>query len=287
MASLCFSSFKCKGSDRNASIDLNTISGKILFRDPLIEGNVNLDKGLVLLDPLTTEITPIGIFGGNARFTSLATKILVGVANTVELFDVETKEKVLVYQSKNLAQAGGDIAYVDETHFSIAESNKIILVDLQNGSETEVVEATGIRTHSWSKDGETVYYSTYTTEDSNKVSNHIFKLNIKTGQKEYLFDGICPKVSQDGDLIAYFPDRNRTKLIVRELDGENLWEYTAPMVDFCFSPGGEYIASVEWWRGPWYYDGYTVKILDYKIGKAQTIVPKYANGQCFDIDWAE
>lgn len=32
---------------------------------------------------------------------------------------------------------------------------------------------------------------------------------------------------------------------------------------------------------------HTVKIVDYKTGNAQTVVPKYANGQCYDIDWAE
>lgn len=261
-----------------------TISGKILFRDPLTEGRDKPDQGLVLLDPLTSSITPIEIFGGKARFMGQNSKVIVDIAQgKVVLFDLQTKETIPVYQAETPYISTIDMSYVDEKHFSVVEESKLILVNIEDGTKKIIVEDIGNGVHSWNGDGKIVYYSMYSTEGKNQI----VKLNVETGQREYMFDGICPHVSRNGNLIAYFPDGNKTKLIVKELEGKNQWEYTAPMVNFCLSPDGESIASVEWWRGVGFYMGCTVKIVDYKTGKAQTVVPKYAGGQCFDIDWAE
>ena len=290
IVNLCFNFIGCGDPTTNIPIELTkTISGKILFRDPLVEGMNKPNQGLVLLDSQSTAITPIGIFGGNARFMGNTSKILVDTGlGEIELYDIDTKNTIQVYQAETPYISSIDISYVDEKHFSVTEENKMFLVNIQDNSKKKIVEEkNSIGTHSWCNNGKNVYYSAYTVAENNQVLNQIFKLNVETGQREYLYDGIYPKVSKDGRLIAYFPNGDRTKLIIKELNGKGQWEYTAPMVKFCFSPDGEYIASVERWRGPWYYEGYTVKIVDYKTGNAQTVVPKYANGQCYDIDWAE
>lgn len=286
MLSLCLYCTGCRVSNTKIqdTIPTKTISGKILFRDPLIEGMDKPDQGLVLLDPFTTAMTPAGIFGGNARFMGNSSKLLVNEAQgKVVLFDLETKETIQVYQADTPYISAVEISYVDERHFSVVEENKLILVNIENGEKRIIAEDIGNSIHSWSNDGTTLYYSVH----SEGKNDQIVRLNVKTDQKEYLFDGFSPKVSKDGNLIAYFLDGDRTKLIVKELNGKKQWEYTAPMVNFCLSPNGEYIATVEWWRGIEFYMGCTVKIVDYKAGKTQTVVPKYAGGQCYDIDWAE
>ncbi len=282
----CLSLVGCNVSGTNSQKELNTkaISGKILFRDPLIDKSNTPDQGLVLLDPFTTAITPIGIFAGNARFTGSATKVLVDTAlGKVELFDLETKESVQVYQSEIPFIQGLDIAYVDEKHFSLVEESKLILVNIMDGFKKVIAEDVGNHIHSWSGDGKTVYYSMHPTDENNKIC----RLNIETNKKEILFDGIAPRVSKDGNLIAYYSNDTDEKLIVKDLQSDHEWKYDGAPVKFCLSPDGEYVAVVEQWRGPWFYAGHTVKIWDYKANKSQTVVPKYANGQCVDIDWIE
>jgi len=268
----------------NSQNELNTktISGKILFRDPMIEGGTE-SQGLVVLDPFTTKITPIGIFGENARFMGATSKVLVGSVNKIEMFDISTKEAVEVYKIDNPATKGGNIAYVDEKHFSIVEESRLLLVNIENRTKTIITEDVGNGIHSWSGNGKTVYYSTHPAGEKNKIC----RLNIETNKKEVLFDGIAPRVSKDGNLLAYYTAGTNGKLIVKDLQSNQEWKYDGAPVKFCFSPDSRYIAVVEYWRGPWYFDGYTVKIWDYKENKSQTVVPKYAQGQCFDIDWAE
>lgn len=269
-------------TDSDEKLNTNTISGKILFRDPIIEGGTK-SQGLVILDPSTTSITPIGVYGENARFMGSASKVLVGSVNEIEIFDILTKEIVYVYQIDNPSTQGGEIAYVDENHFSIVEGDKLILVDIQNNSKTVIAEDIGNGIHSWSSDGNNVYYSTHPEGENNKIC----RLNIETNKKEILFNGITPRISNDGNFVAYSSDGMNRKLIVKDLQNGEEWGYDGSPVKFCFSPDSEYIAVVEYWREPWYFDGYTVKIWDYKAGKTQIVVPKYANGQCWDIDWAE
>ena len=264
--------------------NFDNLSGKILFRDPLSDGTKKPDQGLVLLDPLTKVINPIGIHGYNSKFMGSISKILVEKGSgKIGIYDVLTKETKQVYQSENPSTQSYKIGYINEDHFSIVDRGQLILVNINDGSKKVLTEDIGIDIHSWSGDGNTVYYSLY----SNNQKDSLYKLNIVTNTKEFLFEGRCPQVSKDGTLIAYIPDYQKSVLKVKQLNGKNEWEYYGPVLKYCFSPNGQYLATVEYWRGFGYYDGYTVKILDYKTGKTQTVVPKYANGQCWDIDWEE
>lgn len=263
-----------------SELSTKTINGKILFRDPMINGSN--DRGLVLLDPFTTEITPIGFFGGAARFMDSTSKIIAekGIG-TIMLFDTDTKESSILYETQNQQLTTYNIAYAGNNRFSVVDSSKLVLINIETGEQTILTEDLGNSEHCWSGDGKYVYYSSRP-----ESTNQINRLNTETGEKDYLLDGIRPRISKDGSLLAYMTYGLDEKLIIKELNGEKEWVYPGAALMYCFSPDGQYLAVVEYWRGPWFYDGYTVQIWDFKAGKKQTVVPRYANGQCCDIDWA-
>lgn len=280
---LCFLLYGCttnRQQPEQARLNTKTIEGKILFRDPMING-VN-DRGLVLLDPFTTEITPIDFSGGIARFMGSTSKIITekGIG-TIELFDTDTKEGTILYETQNQQLTTYNIAYAGNNQFSVVDGSQLILVNIGTEEQTILTEDLGNSEHCWSGDGKYVYYSSRP-----ESTNQINRLNIETGEKDYLLDGIRPRISKDGSLLAYMTYGLDEKLIIKELNGEKEWVYPGAALMYCFSPDGQYLAVVEYWPGPWFYDGYTVKIWDFKAGKEQTVVPRYANGQCCDIDWA-
>ena len=269
---------------KTKELQLTNISGKILLTDPLSYKENHIDRGLVLLDPVTTEMYPIGVEAVPAYFVNPSQVLLANFVDTVELFDIHTKESKVVYQlnKDKVGTQCGEIGCIDKTHFSMVVNNKLILVDIDNNVEKILAEDVGNDKHSWDKNNMTVYYSS----TSNGKCDQICSINIESMHKEYLFEGYSPKISNDGNLIAYLTEvGNGKKLIIKELHGDKQWEYNAPIWDFCFDPSGKYIASVEWWRGIGYFQGYMLKIVDYKTNKTKIIVEKYSNGRCFSIDW--
>lgn len=257
----------------NTSIDLKTLSGQIL-----LQNFSSAEQGLIMFKPSTKEISSIGAYASNARYMgSTSTVLLETGTGKIELFDIKTRETELLYQSNDNTSSISCITYVCKDTISLAEQDKLILINLQDNSKKIVVEDIGNGIHSWSSNAQRVYYS-------NK-NNQIFELNIETGQKEYLANGTCPKVSQDNNLIAYFSS-DRTKLVIKELNGTQYWEYVAPMINFCFSPNSQYLATIEHSRNFDFPMGYVVKIIDYTKNRAKTIISKYP-GRGFDIDWME
>ncbi len=255
------------------------LSGKIQVRNPWENDFAKIKESYAFIDAETAEIIPSGIPHTLLCFMGNGSKVLINIDNDAVLYDMETKEAISVYTPD---EAEGSIidweySYVDEQHFSIAQWSKLILVDIETGEKRVIAEDVGSAVHSWANDGKTVYYSS---------EGEIVKLNVETGQKTYMFKGSHPQVSKDGELIAYYPDRPN-QVIVQELNGENRWKYRAPVMDFCFSPDGKYLACFQWWRGWGLYFGGTLKIADYKTGRTKTVIPKFNAGQCYDIDWVE
>lgn len=266
----------CNSNNNQKEINSNTISGKILFKEPMSDGKAISGSDFVTLDPFYCTITPVGFQGSQAKFFGSTSKILIQHdLGNIELFDAATKEKRIVYNTDaGLESSYYSTAFVDNSHFSIADFKKICLVDIQSGKSVVVVNgACGI--HSWCENGKVLYYST---------DKKIYSYNIQTEEKTYITDGINPNISSDGETLAY--QKNNT-LYVENLKSGKKWKYKYDPLYFCLSPDSKYVAVVEYWSGTWFYDGYTVKIWDYKKNNSQTILPRYANGQCSGIDWAE
>lgn len=269
----------CESNDQK-EMNADTISGKILFREPMSDGKSISGSDFVTLDPFYCTITPVGFQGSRAKFFGSTSKILIQQElGDVELFDVATKEKKVVYNTGSKS-SNYRIAFVDGNHFSIADFKNIHLVDVQNGESTVVVdEASGI--HSWCENGKVLYYATSLNAADKKG---IYSYNTQTGEKTYITDGADPNISPDGKILAY---QKKNSLYVKNLESGNEWRYKHTPLYFCLSPDSKYVAVVEYWSGAWFYDGYTVKIWDYKKDNSQTVLPRYANGHCSGIDWAE
>jgi len=259
---------------------IKNISGKILFKSPMSSGDTQEYAGLVLLDPLTKEIVSIDIHAGRAKFMGNTSKILADVAGGVATIDLQSGETNIVCTTFDALSVSA-ISYVNEEYISVTDQYKLYLVNIHDGSNRVLVDSvTGI--HSWSGDGKLLYYSSGLGEDI-----AIYVLNLETGEDTYVCKGLNPNVSRDGTKLMYRPDRETREIVVKDLVTGKEWRYNNATVRSCFSPDGEYVAIVEYWRGSGYYLGYSVVIWDYKLDITQVVVPKYANGQCFDIDWAE
>lgn len=273
--------FRFYSSNRN-HISLESLSGVILLEGPITEEENSL-YDLVLFDPVSSAITHTDVYGESAIFMGKRSIILENIIGEMSLHNLETKETNFVYQSEETDISC--IAYVDENHFSIVEKNNLVLVDMETGEREVLVKGIGNDIHSWSPDGKTVYFSVCPEGENQQI----FMLNVETSQKEYLFDGWSPKISNDGKLIAYCPDDSFSRLVVKELNGDDQWEYRAPIEVFCFSPNGNHLATIERGQGSGtgLYLCCTVRVVDYKTGKRETVIPKNGSGNYSIIDWSE
>lgn len=263
---LCFLLVSCMFSQKKINP-----SGKLLMRDP----NAGANNGLVLLDLHSLNITPTGSLGYDACFMDSDSKFLKGGFGSISLFDTQTCEETTIYQSAHDVE----FAYANKSYFSVIEKNELFLVDISNGSKELLAGDADNSAHSWNKKGTIVYY---TNKDKK-----ICKLDVETRSKEVLFDGVNPQVSDNGQFVAYIPSWSDNEIIIKDLINNKTWRYHAPIFHFCISPDGEYLAVVEYWRGIGFYSGYKLKIVDYKTNKTQTVLEKYAPGNCFGIDWTE
>lgn len=274
-----------------SELNSDTISGTILFRDPQSDYDPNVSGSrLFFFDPWTTKLTPVGIDGSKARFAGVSDKIITNSdKNTLSLFDITTGEEKTLYKTKNESDLIYDcsIAFVDENHISIVENNEsLLLIDTRDYTEKVIVENIGNTIHSWGNGGKTVYFS-QSEITNNKVKNKIMCKDIDTGEVKYLCDGVAPRVSQKGNILVYSAETPGRRMIVRNLTSNKEWKYKSSANFYCPSPDGKYVVLLEPWCGAWFYDGYTVNIWDYEKNISQTVLPRYANGQCQDIDWAD
>ena len=269
----------------------NTISGTILFKDPQIDYDPCVSGSrLFFFDPWTTKLTPVGIDGTNARFAGASNKIITSSdKDTLSLFDITTGEERAVYKTKNEGDLIYDysIAFADENHISVVLNDKsLLLVDIRNSTEKVIAENIGNPIHSWSNSGRTVYFSKSEVANNN-VKNKIMSKDADTGEEKYICDGIAPRVSRNGNILVYSTTGLDGKMIVRNLTSGKEWRYATSANFYCPSPDGRYVVLLEPWHGAWFYDGYTVNVWDYEKNISQTVLPRYANGQCCDIDWID
>ena len=269
----------CESNDQN-EMNSSMISGKILFKEPMSDGKSISGSDFVILDPFYCTVTPVGFQVSRAKFFGSTSKILIQQElGDIELFDIETKDKKVVYNTGSKS-SNFSTAYVDDNHFSIADFQNICLVDIQSGKSTVVVEeASGI--HSWCDNGRFLYYATSLDATDKKG---IYSYEVETGKKTFVINGAAPNISSDGKILAYIKN---DVLHVRNMETGKEWKYSNTPLYVCLSPDSKYVAIVEYWSGAWFYDGYTVKIWDYQKDISQTVLPRYANGRCTGIDWVE
>ena len=271
----------CYNQDKYAA----TISGTILFRNPQADSSsVISGSELYFLDPKTTTLTPVGIDGGKARFAGTKDKIITGGSNnTLVIVDITTKQETIIYQSNSERFSLGSysIAWANENYVSLIEDDTLKLINIKTGEIQELVNNVMSDSHSWCN-GDTVYYTQIKSNEPNNA--YIYSLNIITGKKQMICEGIRPRISYNGKTLVYSTLDGDQKTIVRDMESGKEWSNTISYFH-CPSPDGRYVVLVKPAMGIGLNDGYTVYVWDYMKNKLHTVVSRYTNGQCFDIDW--
>ena len=256
---------------------LHKYKGTLLFRNSISSSGKEV-QGLIKIELPQTEQSPVGINGLNARFTNSNEQILVEQTSNICLYNTVNNELSPIYP-KISSSTFCSISYVNENRFTVVEDSKLFLIDLSSNEKVLLADDVGNSFHD--SNNNFVYYSINPEKDIHKIC----RLNIETGHKEILFDGIHPRISKDGKRIAYYTFKSGDELIVKDLETKQSWVYGQDVVNYCFSPDGLSLAIVEYWNGNGYYDGNSICIWDYVTNQKNTILPKYPNGQCVDIDW--
>ena len=257
--------------------------GKIVLYYLFSEDSYDDPTTLVSVDPFTGTVSEIngrypGIIMGNTSIELYEDFDWIKETDLLKTFNLKTKETKTVYETNGWIRS---LEYVDETHASIVEDKDLFLVNIEDGSKKLLVESVEPE-HSWSSDGKMLYYASFGYPEPEKIC----VLNIDTGETKELFRGICPKISKDGTKLAYFPDPRRT-MKVRDLSNDKEWTIDANyFTDFCFSPDGRFICTVE---VPFILSRYgnVVKIWDYKTGASKTLLSSKYYDRSSDLDWIE
>lgn len=270
------------GYIKHTTLDIKNINGKIIFQDPATEGG---NRGLVILSLPQKSVSPLGIYGDKARFMDSDSRIIVShMDGKVSLYDTKSNTQKVVYKSENKEMGRYEIASVDKSHFSVVDNNNLFLVNICDGTKKKMFNYANSE-YSWANNGKTLYY-----DKKIDGKTRIIKYDIDTGKEVQIDVGSSPRISKDGSVIVYWcesPIKNEGHYLkVKNLNTNEEWKYTWPIFDYCLSPDGKYLATVEHWRGIGFYKAYTVKVVDYKNGKSKKVLDKYANG-CTDIDWIE
>lgn len=238
-------------------------SGKLLVNGTDANSKYN---GLMLYDLQDNSLCYTGIPDGafsNACFAGSNVEILYGgLGGTVSLFNLETKENRQIYKSND----GSDVvfAFAGSGYFSVVDNRKLILINWDNGEQVVLAEDVGNPKHSWTGDGESVYYS--------NVKKQICRIEKKSKQNTPLFFGTYAKISGDGKFIAVMNYLDKYALVVKDLQSGQEWRYkNNTPYEFCFSPNGKQIAMVEasetfLYLGNriiiWDYNSDTIKLID-------------------------
>lgn len=250
------------------------IPGKILLKEPIFKyTKTGSDYATIELN--TGNISFVGAQGNKAIFLGSNKAIaLLHEDDSVEILDL--KARTVKKINFNIGKIN-DIAYINTSHISLSTNNGIYVIDLATESAKCVLKSATAK-HSWSKYGNMYHELDIDNEKS------IYKYNLSTSRDEFVINGSSPKVSSEEKILAY---RRGQKLFVRDLKTGEEYVYPYNVFDYCLVEDGRYVAVVEYYRGIDLYDGYSVRIWDYKNDKTYTVVNKYYNGICTGIDWAE
>ncbi|MBQ6794812.1 MAG: hypothetical protein IJO83_01560 [Clostridia bacterium] len=255
--------------------------GTLLFRNSATSSGEEI-QSLMKIELPGTEQTPLGINGFNARFANSKDKILVEQTSNICFYNTSNNELSPIYSKRSSSSVFSSISFVDENRFTIVEGANLFLFNIHNKEKQLLADDIGNSVHD--TNNRFVYYSINPKPDVHKIC----RVDIETGDTEILFNGIRPKVSKDGRLIAYYTFKTGNELVVKNIETEQSWTYSrSGVVNYCFSPDGHSLAIVAPWNGNGYYDGKSIYIWDYETNQESVILQKYASGQCIDIDWIE
>lgn len=204
------------------SIPQNTIDlkGQILLRMPE-------DDMLTIYDLSTKETKKLPLKRNPVFFGN--DKILFADCNIYE-YDLNTNELTTLYESEV------DIDYItvrNNESVSFSKGNLIYLYDTQNDKSTAFIWDNGSEIHSWSDDGNTLYYS--------DVNKKIKAVDMNTNKVKEITQGFSPVAN--GLVIAYSMKNNG--LVVKNLQTGTEYKYNGSPFNYLLSPDGKILLIEE------------------------------------------
>lgn len=194
----------------NDSVD---ISGQIL----LAKDN-NGRNEIAIYDCSNNEFTKISSSGLQAVFLGNES-VLLHQFDTICEHNLVTDDEKIIYQDEPF----DFFAVCSDKALSLSKDNYIFLYSKETREKKVLVSDNGSETHSWSDDGEILYYS-----DQNE---RIKAVNVLSGNTKECAAGYDPIVCKD--VLAY---KNKDKLIVKNLKTKNEYRYDGSAYSYCFSP---------------------------------------------------
>ncbi len=250
------------------SIDIN---GQILF---------NLDNSgtnaITMYDCSKEEFYKISTNGLQAVWSE-NNAIFLNQFDVISEYNLNTNEETIIYQDEPF----DFFTICNDNTISISKDNYIFLYDKESKEKKILIRDNGSQIHSWSDDGEILYYS-----DENR---RIKAVNILSGKvKDYVI-GYDPIVC--GAKLAY---KNNDVLIVKNLITENEYQYDGSAYSYCFSPDRDVllvedeISIVTAVKNLFDNDivlGHSIVVWDYANNKRNTLIDSCVSVPNLICDW--
>ena len=166
------------------------------------------------------EYTELPLKGSQAAFGSNNTVFVKDM--NIYKYDIDADEMSVVYASEDLIDY---FAVVGEDKLSIARDSLIFLYDINSKNEIVLAEDNGSDVHSFSDDGELLFYS--------NNDGMVKSVNVYTGESTEICKGWDPIVSGSNVVC-----RSKDGLFVKNMETGKIYEYKRAVYDYCFSPDG-------------------------------------------------
>lgn len=205
----------------------------LLIKIVHIQGSININ-GQILFNLSNSGIHEITMYDcSREEFRSISADGLQAVwseNNTILLnrfdsiceYNLDTNEETIIYQGESF----DFFAICNDNSISISKDNFIFLYEKESKDKKILVQDNGSQIHSWSDDGEILYYS--------DVNGNIKTVNTLSGEVVDYAIGYDPIVCETK--LAY---KNKDALIVKNLVTEDEYQYNGSAYSYCFSPDSD------------------------------------------------
>lgn len=225
----------------------------------LLHATINQQNGIVIYGYSNNEYDEMMLEGSQALFGENEC-IFINRYNSIIKYDYTSKKE-------NVICSGEAIDYFtlyNNNSISFSSEEHIFLFDHTKKQKNVIVEDNGSIIHSWSEDGNNLYYS--------DIDCQIKCFNLISENTEYICDGYNPIVS--GSKLAY---KNEGFLYIRDLITNETIQYSGCAYSYCFSPDGEALliedemSLLSGIKNKIMY-GHSLVLWDYKHNKSATVV---------------
>lgn len=276
----------------NSKLDVSQIKGCILTGD-----ENNLEKA-VIIDTDTNEKIYFDYCAAvnDVSFAGNKDQLILYLGNNIYLYNIVTKNKTL------LCELDFDdfdyVKYINDDYISFIKDKNLILYNLKLKKSEILGSNIEGNDYSYSYDTLKFYYS-----DNN---NKIYELNSKDKNIKYITYGYNPRISKNGNVIAFKRrEDSAIYIMIKNVKSGEEWKINNTTIEYLLSPDGNYLLLVKdkeanifnvidvyfcaiidsIFGTKWGYIGKELIIYDYKNRVEEIIVEKYSKLNFTCLDW--